>query len=103
MTLCLVMLATVLVAAMLLPVALRVGHVPTVTECGAGAEHRVGRRLGAFVVALIGGFASGEFRFEGKAAVGPRVVELDEVPVLVLRHECVVGREEDVVPVGADR
>ena len=47
-------------------------------------------------VALVGRHAGSGRRWQVEAAAGAGVVELDEGAVFVLRHQRVVGREEDV-------
>src|SRR5262249_12981717 len=88
---------------MLLSFVRRGRHVAGPAELGAGHECGWGWWLAALVVALVRGFAARESRTDREPATGPGVVELQVLPVFVLRYEFVVGREEHVVPVGAHR
>jgi hypothetical protein len=65
-------------------------------EVGAGADSRRLRYGASFAVALVGrGAWCGEFGV-WDAAVGACVVDLEERPVFVLRHQRLGGEEEGV-------
>src|SRR5215213_6556042 len=72
-------------------------------ESGAGALPDLRGRQAGHAVALVGGDAARRGLLEGKPAAGPRVVDLQLAPVVVVGGKHVEGGEVRVDTVGRDR
>src|SRR4051794_26328491 len=72
-------------------------------EVRAAGQLRQALHGALFPMALVGGDARGQRRRRLEPAAGPGVVELDHASVQVLLDQRVVGGEEDIRAVVADR